>query len=103
LILARLARARRALGQTTEAKALAEEALTRLEGSTRVSPDLGPEIYGSLAEVVGDDALRQDLLQRARLLVEERASHITDDIAREAFLKRTWADAQFATPPGRAS
>jgi tetratricopeptide (TPR) repeat protein len=98
LILARLARARRALGQDAEAQELAKEALARLEGSTHVSPDLGPEMYGSLAQVVDDDAVREDLLQRARRLVEQRAGHIADDAAREAFLRRTWANLQLAPP-----
>jgi tetratricopeptide (TPR) repeat protein len=88
LVLARLATATRALGDDARAQDLACEALERLEDSGHVSPQVGPEVYGAAAEVLGEGPRRDELLGRARRLVEERARNLRDDASRTATVTR---------------
>ncbi len=92
LVLCRLARAHRAAGRAERAAAIGLEALARLEAAGTVSPAQGPEIYGTLADVLEGGARRAEFLARARTMTEERARNIRDDDSRARFLARNRFD-----------
>ncbi|MDH3590570.1 MAG: tetratricopeptide repeat protein [Planctomycetota bacterium] len=93
LILCRLAQAHRGAGHDDDARSAAEEALACIEGGHLVSTFDGPEIYYTLHLVLG----RDDLLEKAREMVEARAAPIRNDSFREHFLTRVWPNREIAS------
>jgi tetratricopeptide (TPR) repeat protein/predicted Ser/Thr protein kinase len=90
----RLARARRGLGQASEAMAAAAEAERRLEALGAVTPDVGPEIHFTLRDLATDEGRRRSHLERAQALLERRQGAIRNDGYREHYLTRTWPNAE---------
>jgi tetratricopeptide (TPR) repeat protein len=101
LVLCRLARARRGLGEGAEALAVAAEAERRLEALGPMTPDVGPEIHFSLSDLAADEGGKRRHLESARSLLERRQSAIRNDGYREHYLTRTWPNPEILAEAGR--
>ncbi len=86
LVLARLARAELGQGEGMAADGRARECLASIAGAGTVSAKDGPEVYYSLYLVLGEEELRD----RARTLLAERAAAVRNDTYREHLLTRAW-------------